>query len=60
MIETVEGICPNCRHKVVIPKSVKQYQCVCDKFYNVIIVKKDDNTRIKEQNRTGERTEVPD
>jgi ribosomal protein S27AE len=49
-VPTVEGVCPNCGHVIVIPKSVKRYKCICGKEYNIVIVERKwkDETSSKE------------
>jgi len=36
-IETVKGICPKCNRTFEVPKSVKQYMCLCKAFLNLKI-----------------------
>jgi len=50
-----EAECPNCGHKIILPKSCIIYVCICGKEYRVII-KNDENGKSKTTKETNRET----
>lgn len=46
--------CPRCGHIIIIPKSVKQYTCVCGKEFKITIIKNEPAPTTPEQSGTTE------
>jgi len=35
------GKCPNCGHEVEIPSSVRMYECLCGKVYEIKVLEEE-------------------